>query len=303
MQILLFQRLIAVQICTALLVSPPVRGDEPRFEIQAHRGGGIARSENTIETFRWAWQIGVTPEADLRTTKDAEIVCFHDADLARVVKDIDAERKKFGVEQLPLAEVQQFDVGAFRGDEFVGQRIPTLARVFAEMHGKPERRLYLDIKTADLDKLAELVSKYGVESQVIFTTTKYELIRDWKRRVPKSLTLLWNGGTEAELAAKMDTLRKADFEDITHLQIHVHVGDLNSVEPFDPGSPFLRTLGKELMRRGIVFQVLPWECADPSAYEKLLALGARSFATDYPEVTLNAVQTFRRAQRAAGSKQ
>ena len=70
-------------------------------------------------------------------------------------------------------------------------------------------------------------------------------------------------------------------------------GDLASDEPFNPRSEFLRTLGKELKSRGIVFQVLPWECADPRAYEKLLALGAESFATDYPEVTLNAVKKFR----------
>jgi hypothetical protein len=55
----------------------------------------------------------------------------------------------------------------------------------------------------------------------------------------------------------------------------------------------LRSLGKELKSRGIVFQVLPWECADQRAYEKLLALGAESFATDYPEVTLNAARSFR----------
>ena len=71
----------------------------------------------------------------------------------------------------------------------------------------------------------------------------------------------------------MDELRKADFNGITYLQIHVHVGDLASDEPFKPRSEFLRTLGKELKSRGIVFQVLPWECSDQRAYEKLLGVG------------------------------
>jgi hypothetical protein len=40
--------------------------------------------------------------------------------------------------------------------------------------------------------------------------------------------------------------------------------------------------------------VLPWECSDQKAYEKLLALGAESFATDYPEVTLAAVRNYQK---------
>jgi glycerophosphoryl diester phosphodiesterase len=250
--------------------------------------------ENTLESFQWSWELGVTPEADLRTTSDRVIVCFHDADLARVASNIDDSRKKLGVEKLPLSEVRLLEVGSFRGERFAGQRIPTLASVLTEMRGRPERLLYLDIKTAQNEPLVELIREYGVERQVIFTTTHHRLIRDWKRRVPESLTLLWNGGSEAELAKKLGAVRDADFEGITHLQIHVHVGDLAAAEPFTPSSRFLRSVGDELKSRGIVFQVLPWECSDQRAYEKLLELGADSFATDYPEVTLRAIRNFRK---------
>jgi hypothetical protein len=80
------------------------------------------------------------------------------------------------------------------------------------------------------------------------------------------------------------------------------VGDLESKEPFTPGSQFLRDLSKELTSRDIIFQVLPWECSDPRAYAKLLALGAKSFATDYPEVTLKAVHDFRGGSHSSESK-
>ena len=42
-------------------------------------------------------------------------------------------------------------------------------------------------------------------------------------------------------------------------------------------------MGEELKSRGIVFQVLPWECSEQRAYEKLLALGVESFATDWSD--------------------
>jgi glycerophosphoryl diester phosphodiesterase len=266
--------------------------DLPPFHIQAHRGAGIALPENTLESFQWSWAHGVTPEADLRLTKDGHIVCFHDPDFKRVPTNADAASKKLSVEKLSLAELQKLDVGAFRGKEFAGERIPTLDSVLAQMHGHPDRMLYLDIKTVDMDRLAEMVRKYGVERQTIFTSTKYNLIRDWKKRIAESPTLLWNGGTEAELTKKLADVRKQNFDGITHLQIHVHVGDLNSAEPFNPSTKFLQAVAKELKSRGIVFQVLPWECSDQNAYEKLLALGAESFATDYPEVTLAAVRNY-----------
>ena len=267
--------------------------DPPPFHIQAHRGAGIALPENTLESFRWAWDHGITPEADLRLSKDGQIVCFHDSNLARVPTNVAAEAKKLSVEKLTLVELQKLDVGAFRGEKHAGERIPTLDSVLAEMKGHPQRMLYLDIKTVDMDRLAEMVRKYGVQRQVIFTSTHYKLLRDWKERIPESPTLLWNGGTEAELKKKLDAVRAKNFDGITYLQIHVHVGDLAGDEPFNPDPDFLRSVGKELKSHGIVFQVLPWECSDQRVYEKLLALGVESFATDYPEVTLAAVRSFR----------
>lgn len=291
-----------VAVVTLLLVVPSSRlfaKDTPAFNIQAHRCAGLALPENTLESCLWAWEHGVTPEVDLRITKDGKIVCFHDAKLDRVPTNADEKTKKLGVEKLTLADLQKLDVGSFRGKQYAGQRIPLLASILAEMRGRPERLLYIDIKKIDLDQLAALIREFDAEKQCIFTTTHYDLMQDWKKRVPESPTLLWNGSTEQErpnheqvLAKKMDDLRKQDFKGITYLQIHVFVGDLASDEPFTPRSEFLQTLGKELKSRGIVFQVLPWECSDPRAYDKLLALGAESFATDYPEVTLNAVRRF-----------
>jgi glycerophosphoryl diester phosphodiesterase len=294
--------LIAAIAASNVAQAEVTSGGDPPFHIQAHRGGGIALPENTLETFRWSWDRQVTPEADLRTTADGIIVCFHDANLKRVVRNAEGDAESDAIEKRKLADIETFDVGTFRGAQHAGQRVPTLASVFEEMKDRPERLLYIDIKTAKLPDLARLVKDHGVESQVIFTTPDHSLIRKWKKQVPKSMTLLWNGGSEAELKKKMDMLRKSNFEGITHLQVHVRVGDLSSDEPFMPSSEFIESLGKELEGRGIVFQVLPWECKDQAAYERLLELGVDSFATDYPEITLDAVRAFREAQANGAGK-
>lgn len=286
-------------MCVALILSllpaaPSAAGaaDEP-FHIQAHRGAGSDRPENTLESFEYAWSLGVTPEADLRISRDGTIVCFHDKDLARAVSNADADTSTQGVEQLTDEQIAQLEVGSFRGEQYRGQRIPPLAEVFSAMQGRSERWLYLDIKTAPLDRLVELIKEHDVAAQVILATTHHRQIREWKQRVPDSMTLLWNGGSEEELTRKLDAVRREGFAGITHLQIHVRVGDLESDEPFTPSSRFLRQVGEELRQRGIVFQTLPWECADPRAYAKLLELGVESFATDYPEVSVAAVKNAR----------
>jgi glycerophosphoryl diester phosphodiesterase len=262
------------------------------FHIQAHRGAGIARPENTLETFVTSWEMGVTPEADLRTTRDGEIVCFHDPDFGRVVSNVDEGTKLQGIEDLDWSKVHELEVGSFRGEQYAGQCVPLIADVFAKMRGKRDRLLYLDVKSVDLDGLAKLVRDAGVERQIVFTSEKYPLLRKWKEKVPESHTLLWNRGTEQQLDAKFAMLRADDFAGITHLQIHVRVGDLQSDDPFTPSSAYLRRVGDELTDRGIVFQVLPWECSDVRAYVRLLEVGAASFATDYPEVTLEAVEQY-----------
>src|SRR5215210_2276234 len=83
-----------VTVCALVATKSQARQPVP-FHIQAHRGAGDAFPENTIESFEWSWKHGVTPESDLRTTKDGVIVCFHDPNFRRVPYNIsDALKKK-----------------------------------------------------------------------------------------------------------------------------------------------------------------------------------------------------------------
>ena len=262
------------------------------FHIQAHRGAGDAFPENTLESFEWSWKHGVTPESDLRTTKDGMIVCFHDPNFKRVPYHISDALKEKSVEKLPLAEVQKLDVGSFRAPQFAGQHIPTLASVFEEMHGHPERLLYIDIKLVKLDQLEALVRKHKVEHQIIFTSEHHRLIRDWKKLVPESLTLIWNRGTEEQLTKKLDDLRKTTLPG-SRICKFMSKSATSTVKSRSCPAALLEKVGQELQFHDIVFQTFSAECKDQKAYEKLLALGVESFATDYPEVTLAAVKSFR----------
>ena len=268
------------------------------FIIQSHRGAGELSEENTPEAFELGWKLNTIPEADVRTTKDGVIVAFHDKNFARVVKGASEELKKQGVEHLTFAELQKLDVGSWKGEQFAGRRVSRMSDIFALMQGKRQRKLYLDIKQVDLKKLAGEVKWAEIESQVILASTKYEQIREWRQLLPAGQTLLWMGGTEEKLRARLDELRKSNFADVTQVQIHTHLkGDAadvkrDSVDPFKEPDAFLIEAGNELRSRNILFQTLPYGGSTKEIYWKLLDLGLMSFATDHPDVTWDAVKAY-----------
>ncbi|MCC9604310.1 hypothetical protein LOC68_00285 [Blastopirellula sp. JC732] len=277
-----------------------VRDHQPieEFVVQAHRGAGELSEENTLEAFELGWSLNCIPEADVRTTKDGVIVAFHDANFARVVKDVTPELAKQGVKDLTLDQLRKLDVGSWKGTSFEGRQTPTLAEVFALMRKDPSRRLYLDWKDADLPQLAALVKKEQVESQVIFASTLYPKLREWKKLSPQSQTLLWMRGDDAGLEKRFEELRATDFADVTQLQIHVHLTkpadqiERIDANPFEESDAFLIARGDELRKHGILFQTLPYGGASEAIYLKLLDLGFMSFATDHPHVTWSAVKAF-----------
>src|SRR4051794_37066713 len=143
-----------------------------RFIVQAHRGAGELAEENTLDAFELGWKLGCIPESDLRTTSDGVIVAFHDDNFSRVVKGIPEAMKTKGVKDITFDELQKLDVGSWKGEQFKGRHVSKMTEVFTLMHGKPDRRLYMDINNVDLPQLAREVKDAGVEKQVILASTK-----------------------------------------------------------------------------------------------------------------------------------
>ena len=255
--------------------------------VQSHRGAGTLMPENSVEAFELAWSLGTIPEADLRTTKDGVIVAFHDKNFQRILPHApEAERNK-GVEGYSWSELSNIDIGSWKGDRFNGQRIPRMKDVYSMLTDHPERRLYIDIKNVDLEQLSK--ESHKVHQQLILASTDYAIIREWKRLAPASFTLHWMGGTETELGKRLQKLEKGQFADITQLQIHVHI-DENGI--FSPSEKFLLETGNRLREYGVLYQVLPWESKSPQVFWRLMDIGVGSFATDYPNIAMQAIQDY-----------
>jgi len=208
--------------------------------VQCHRGAGALLPENSVEAFEMAWQWNTIPELDLRMTKDGIIVAFHDNNFKRILPDATEEFQQKGIADLTLEEVKKLDIGIWKGKEFEGQRVPTLAETLELMKKDPKRMIYIDIKNVDFEQLAR--GTKGFHPRLILASTKYEEIRLWKKLAPTSMTLYWMGGSEEALEKRFVELRKTDFADITQLQIHVRI-DQNGKFSFSPSEEFLKKVG------------------------------------------------------------
>ncbi len=276
----------------------------PSFVIQSHRGAGVLAPENTIAAFELGWSLGTIPEADVRTTKDGILVAFHDNDFSRVVHDASPELKRKKVKDVTFEELSKMEVGAESKKGFQRRRVSSMEEIFGVMQNRPERRLYLDIKDANLPQLSALVKQFNLEERVILASTNLKVIHQWKELLPEGQTLHWMGGTEEQLRARIQALREIDFKGITQLQIHTkRVKGADGQPVIQPSEEFLKEVARELKPRGIVFQALPWDGRDAEVYRKLLSLGVESFATDYPDVTMQVMREhFGGGKRAASGE-
>lgn len=262
--------------------------------IQSHRGAGNLGPENTLESFKLGWQMGFIPEADVRVTKDGVLIAFHDDHFRRLIPSAPESMLDQPAGSFNWDEIRGLDAGIYKGAEFAGQKIPRITDVFDALRERPGKQLILDYKDLSLQLLADLAREHGVLDQIILASTVYEHHLEWKKIAPSGQTLLWMGGTQEHLEQRLAKLKAVDFKAVTQLQIHVNlVSDIADEEPFSPSSTFLRAVCAEIKSRGILFQALPWKSADVAVYHKLMDLGIESFASDDPQIVLEAARSWK----------
>src|SRR5262245_50144766 len=151
-------------------------------EIIAHRGSSLLAPENTLAAAQLAWQEGADGvEGDFRITKDGHIVCVHDASLKRTA-GIDRR-----VADCTLDELRAYDVGRWKGEEFTGQRIPTLEEMLGAV--PPGKRFFVEVKCGleILDELARVIECCGLSRQIVLICLHPGVIQQIKSRIPQCL--------------------------------------------------------------------------------------------------------------------
>lgn len=90
--------------------------------VVAHRGFSGECPENTLAAFRRAIELGADFfETDVRLSRDGTPVLIHDSAVNRTTDG------KGPLAALTLDEIKRLDAGSWKGAEFAGERVPTLA--------------------------------------------------------------------------------------------------------------------------------------------------------------------------------
>lgn len=135
--------------------------------LTAHRGYRQKFPENTMISFREALKLDIDSiEMDVHMTSDRHMVVMHDATLNRTTD------KEGHICDRTLAEVREADAGIRFGEQFKGEKVPTLEEFLELMATRPDIKVLLELKDypeeygdfayASCENALSLCKKYGV---------------------------------------------------------------------------------------------------------------------------------------------
>lgn len=140
---------------------------DTKVTLAAHRGWRGKYPENTMLGFRKALTLDIDAiEMDVHMTRDYRIVVCHDTTLNRTTD------KTGMICKLTLDEVREADAGIKFGEEFKGEKIPTMEEFLELMATRPDVRILLELKDypeeigdfayASAEETLRLCREYGI---------------------------------------------------------------------------------------------------------------------------------------------
>ncbi|MFW5894828.1 MAG: glycerophosphodiester phosphodiesterase family protein [Bacillota bacterium] len=179
--IIIIMGLIAINITNVFTVLTRSKNRAEFFnqpEIVAHRGASWDAPENTLAAVDIALdQESDGIEIDVRMTKDEHVVLMHDSTLERTTNG----NSSGSVENMTLEELRELDAGSWYGNDFTGEKIPTLEEVF-ELTGR-KATLFIEMKDNNETinrKVVELIEENDMENHVKIMAFSQSQLQDIK---------------------------------------------------------------------------------------------------------------------------
>ncbi len=234
------------------------------FQIVAHRGLPEDYPENTLIAYKHALMLHIDMlEIDVHYTKDKQLVVIHDDTIDRT------SNGKGKVIDYTLDELREFDFGAYRGDKFKGERIPTLDEVL-DLVDHFSKRLLLEIKKP---------SQYpGIEEMIV------EKLKE--RGMPKHKVILQS--FDFDCVKKLADMN-LEFELgvlLSKKQYWYKLPNFNEIAKVaDYANPNYALVTKRFMKHAHeeMLKVLPYTVNESKAVKKLIDVEVDGVISDIPE--------------------
>ncbi len=234
-----------------------------RTWVVGHRGASGHAPENTMAAFARAVELGAAfIETDLHLSRDARLVCIHDASLERTTNGHGA------VKDVTLAQLKELDAGTWYGSEYFGERIPTLeeALVFAR---EKDIVFFLEVKYE---------AAWGIEHGLVAALRSAKeaaraVVLSFSRGVLRNVRRLDNTLMTGLL---FDAMPKGGPEAIVDRALEIGA---RQIAP--RGDLVTPTLLERAHRSDL--QVVCWTVNQPEHMRELISAGVDGIMTDFPD--------------------
>ncbi len=237
----------------------------------AHRGASFDAPENTLAAFRLAWDQGADGiEGDFMLSADGQVVCFHDVDTQRLAGVAHV------VKETPSTELATLDVGAWKGDRWRGERIPSLADVVAVIPAGKKFVIELKDGPEIVEPLAKVLASTTIAAEdMLLISLVDETVAECTRQLP-NFKRHWLSGYERDRSGRW---RPTADEAVVRIERvgACGFGSLALPEHFD--ASFVRKL-----RDAGVNEFHVWTVDDPEVARFYARLGAWGITTNRPQL-------------------
>jgi glycerophosphoryl diester phosphodiesterase len=286
------------------------------FDLQGHRGARGLAPENTLAAFERALDVGVaTLEMDIGLTKDGVVVVYHDRtlnpDITRDASGAFLTLRGAEIASLTLAELQRFDVGRIDvnsnyGKPFAsqsprdGERIPTLASVFALANKRDAANIRFNIETklsplipeetASPDRmvsaLIEEIRRAGFEKRATIQSFDWRTLRIAQTKAPEIATVYLTNQQGANETVQIGKPGASPW--LGGFDIDDYGGSIPKLVKAAGGavwSPNFRDVTEPLVRetQALGLKLIPWTVNDVADMKRLIEWKVDGIITDYPD--------------------
>ncbi len=243
------------------------------LEIIAHRGASKDAPENTVASFRLAWkQKADASELDVYLSRDGQAVVLHDPTTKRTTG---LDKK---VSEQTLAELRGLDAGRWKGPQWKGEKIPTVAEALETM---PDgKRFFVEIKCGPevLPVLQQVFKDSGKKaSQLVLIGFSYPIVEKAKALMP-DIAVYWLVAPQ-----KNSDGRKPTASELVEKAKAAKLDGVFVQSTFAIDTVFAATIQAAGLRLTV------WTVNDPLRAKQLAAVGVDGIGTDAPELLRQAL--------------
>lgn len=250
---------------TQVFAEEPTVGERKQVDNVAHRGATGYGPENTIASFNLAVDMKADYiEIDVQRSKDGELVVIHDTTVDRTTDGMG------NVGDLTFEQLRSLDAGSWKGEQFVGESIPTFEEILDRYHGKIG--ILIELKAPELypgieEQVSEALKARNLDKpqneKIIIQSFNFESMKKVNQLLPKvPIGVLTSNRSDTTLEALQEFSTYADW--------------------FNPSYGIVT---EELVNQvhSLGMQIGSWTVRSQEAADLLFEMGVDAIISDYPD--------------------